>query len=433
MFDPVFLSRIQFAFTISFHILFPATTIGLASYLAFIEGAYLKTDNPIYKKIYKFWIKIFAITFGMGVVSGVVMSYEFGTNWAGFSYKVGNVLGPLLSFEVLTAFFLEASFLGIMLFGWEKVGRKMHFASTIIVAIGTLISAFWIMSANSWMQTPQGFEVIDGIFYPLDWLAIIFNPSFFLRFIHMVFAAFLTTAFLIAGISAWYLLKGKSVAEARITFKMALLFAMVVVPLQVFAGDLLGLNSFKNQPAKIAAIEGSFETEQGAPWRIFGIVDEENEKITHTIEIPKLSSLILTHDLNGEVRGLKEFPRDQRPPVWPVFLSFRIMFGIGLLMFATALIAAFLMWRKKLFEARWFQYICMLMTPSGFVALLTGWFVTEIGRQPYLVYGILRTRDVASAVDPSQVMFSLLAFVVVYFIIFGAATYYILRLIHKGP
>ncbi len=432
MFDAVFLSRIQFAFTISFHIIFPATTIGLASYLAFIEGCYLKTDNPIYKAIYKFWVKIFAITFGMGVVSGVVLSYQFGTNWAGFSHKVGNVLGPLLSFEVLTAFFLEASFLGIMLFGWNRVGPKMHFAATVIVAIGTLISAFWILAANSWMQTPQGFEVIEGIFYPLNWLEIIFNPSFLWRFTHMVLAAYLTVAFLVAGVCAWYLYKGRGDEAVRKMFAMALLFALFTAPTQIIIGDFLGLNSFKYQPAKVAAMEGNWENEKGASLKLFAIIDEENETNHHVIAIPKLSSLILTHDLNGEVVGLKSFPRDQRPPVWPVFITFRVMVVIGFLMLFTILRAVILYFRKRIFDSRWFQILCMMMTPSGFIAILAGWFVTEIGRQPYLVYGLLRTADVASAVSSNQVLFTLIAFGIVYFIIFGAATYYILRLIAKG-
>jgi len=433
MFDPIFLARIQFAFTISFHIIFPATTIGLASYLAFIEAMYFKTEKPIYKSIYKFWVKIFAITFGMGVVSGVVLSYQFGTNWAGFSYKVGNVVGPLLGFEVLTAFFLEASFLGIMLFGWDRVGRKMHFASTIIVAIGTLISAFWILSVNSWMQTPQGFEIINEIFYPTNWMQIIFNPSFILRSIHMVLAAYLTVSFLIAGVSAWYLWRKQFEEQARLMFKMALAFALIVVPLQIVAGDFLGLNSLKYQPAKVAAMEGIWDDEKGAALTLFGIPDSDEEKTKYAIKIPKLASLILTHNMDGEIIGLKSFPRDQRPPVAPVFFSFRIMVAIGFLMLFTAISGLILFLRKKLFVTKWLQILCIIMTPSGFVALLTGWFVTEIGRQPYLVYGFLKTSEVSSALTSEQVMTSLILFVAVYLTIFTAATYYILRLINKGP
>ncbi len=431
-FDPVLLARIQFAFTISFHILFPAFTIGLAGYLACVEALYLKTKNSIYQEIYKFWVKIFAIIFGMGVVSGVVLSYEIGTNWSGFSYKTGNVLGPLFGFEVLTAFFLEASFLGIMLFGWKKVSPKMHFSSTVIVAIGTLISAFWILAANSWMHTPQGFDIRDGVFYPINWLEIIFNPSFFYRFPHMVIATYLTCAFVVCGVSAWLLWKNKSTQHARVMFKMALSFIVVFIPLQIFVGDLHGLNTLHHQPAKVAAMEAIWETEKGAALTLFGIPDEESETTKYAIKIPKLGSLILTHDSEGEIVGLKSFPKDQRPPVAPVFFSFRVMVGIGVLMLLTAVVAVFLNFRRRLFDTKWFQFWCMLMTPSGFVALLAGWFVTEIGRQPYVVYGLLRTRDAVSALSSQQVLFSLVSFVLVYFVIFGAATFYILKLIAKG-
>lgn len=431
-FDPVLLARIQFAFTISFHILFPAFTIGLAGYLACVEALYLKTKNQIYQEIYKFWVKIFAIIFGMGVVSGVVLSYEIGTNWSGFSYKTGNVLGPLFGFEVLTAFFLEASFLGIMLFGWKKVSPKMHFASTVIVAIGTLISAFWILAANSWMHTPQGFDIRDGVFYPINWLEIIFNPSFFYRFPHMVIATYLTCAFVVCGVSAWLLWKNKSTQHARVMFKMALSFIVVFIPLQIFVGVLHGLNTLHHQPAKVAAMEAIWETEKGASLTLFGIPDEGSETTKYAIKIPKLGSLILTHDSEGEIVGLKSFPKDQRPPVAPVFFSFRIMVGIGVLMLFTAVVAVFLNFRKRLFDTKWFQFWCMIMTPSGFVALLAGWFVTEIGRQPYVVYGLLRTHDAASVLSSQQVLFSLVSFVLVYFVIFGAATFYILKLIAKG-
>ena len=431
-FDPVLLARIQFAFTISFHILFPAFTIGLAGYLACVEALYLKTRNPIYQEIYKFWVKIFAIIFGMGVVSGVVLSYEIGTNWSGFASKTGNVLGPLFGFEVLAAFFLEASFLGIMLFGWKKVSPKMHFASSVIVAIGTLISAFWILAANSWMHTPQGFDIRDGVFYPVNWLEIIFNPSFFYRFPHMVIATYLTCAFVVCGVSAWLLWKNKSREHARVMFKMALSFIVIFIPLQIFVGDLHGINTLHHQPAKIAAMEGLWESEKGAALTLFGIPDEETESTKYVVKIPKLASLILTHSFEGEIAGLKSFPKDQRPPVAPVFFAFRVMVGIGFLMLLTAIVAVFLNFRKKLFDTKWFQFWCMLMTPSGFVALLAGWFVTEIGRQPYVVYGLLRTRDAASALSSGQVLFSLLSFVVVYFVIFGAATFYILKLIVKG-
>lgn len=434
LFDPVLLARIQFAFTISFHIVFPAFTIGLASYLAAIEWRYLQSKNEIYKEIYKFWVKIFAVVFGMGVVSGIVLSYQFGTNWAGFSYKVGNVVGPLMGFEVLTAFFLEASFLGIMLFGWGRVNNKMHFTSTVIVAVGTLISAFWIIAVNSWMQTPAGFEIdSNGVFYPLNWWEVIFNPSFPYRFVHMVLATYLTTAFVILGISAWYLWHKKFSNHARIMFKMALGFIVIFIPLQIFVGDLHGLNTLEHQPAKVAAMEGIWENETGAGLKLFGIPDEKNETTKYAVEIPKMASLILKHDLNGEIIGLKSFAKDSRPPVAPVFFCFRIMVAIGFAMLFTAIAAVVLHFRKKLFETKWFQIWCMIMTPSGFIALLSGWFVTEIGRQPFLVYGLFRTHDAASVVSANQVLFSLVAFIVVYFFIFGAATFYILRLIAKGP
>jgi cytochrome d ubiquinol oxidase subunit I len=380
------------------------------------------------------WVKIFAVTFGMGVVSGVVMSFQFGTNWSVFSDRAGNVLGPLLGYEVLTAFFLEASFLGVMLFGWNRVSKKMHFAATIIVAVGTLISAFWILSANSWMQTPQGYRMgADGLLYPTDWIKIIFNPSFPFRFLHMVTASYLTTAFAVGGIGAYYLWRNRHVKHARVMLGMAMIMAIFVAPIQAVVGDFHGLNTLEHQPAKVAAIEGIWKTEKGAALRLFGWPDQEEEKTKYAIEIPKLSSLILTHDLNGEVKGLKEWPKDERPPVAAVFWSFRIMVGIGVLMIFTGVTAAILFVRKQLFNKRWFQLWCMAMTPAGFVTVLAGWFVTEIGRQPYIVYGVMRTAETISPVMGSQVALSLLAFIFSYVFIFGAGSYYILRLIGKGP
>lgn len=432
--DPVLLARIQFAFTISFHIVFPAFTIGLASWLAVIEGLWLKTKKPVYQELYKFWVKIFAVTFGMGVVSGVVMSYQFGTNWSVFSDSTGNVIGPLLGYEVLTAFFLEASFLGIMLFGWNRVSPKMHFVSTVIVAIGTGVSAFWILSANSWMQTPQGHSVGDeGILYPENWMAIIFNPSFPYRFVHMMMAAYLTTCFVIGGIGAWYLLNKKHIEHARIMLGMAVWFAFIVAPLQIAVGDLHGLNTLKHQPVKVAAMEGIWETERGAALRLFGWPDEEEEVTKYSIEIPKAASLILTHDPEGEIKGLKEWPKEDRPPVAIVFWSFRVMVAIGTLMLLTGVMGAFLHWRGKLFNARWFHIWAAGMTPMGFVAVLAGWFVTEVGRQPWVVYGVIRTRDGVSPVLPEYIAISLIIFIVSYIFIFGMGTYYILKLIGKGP
>ncbi|WP_341756787.1 MULTISPECIES: cytochrome ubiquinol oxidase subunit I [unclassified Candidatus Tisiphia] len=433
-FDPNLLSRIQFAFTVSFHIVFPSFTIGLASWLAVVEGLWLKTGNNIYQELYKFWIKIFAITFGMGVVSGVVLSYQFGTNWSGFSDKVGNVLGPILAFEVLTAFFLESSFLGIMLFGWDRVSKKMHFAATLIVAIGTIISAFWILAANSWMQTPTGYEVrADNVLYPVSWLEITFNPSFPYRFCHMIVAAYLTTSFVIGGVAAWYLIRNKFVAHAKIMFGMAMLMAVFVAPIQLFIGDQHGLNTLEHQPAKVAAMEGIWDTEKGAALRLLGWPSAQEETTKYAIEIPKMASLILTHSLDGEVKGLKEWSKEERPPVLIVFLCFRVMVGIGVLMIITGAIAVVLYLRKRLFDTKWFQYWCMLMTPTGFIAVLSGWFVTEVGRQPYIVYNLIRTSEASSPVLGQHIFASLIAFVIVYVFIFGSATYYIINLIKKGP
>ena len=432
--DPVLLARFQFAFTLAFHIIFPAFTIGLASWLAVLEWRWLRTGNAVYEDIYRMWIKIFAVVFGMGVVSGVVMSFQFGTNWSVFSDRAGNVLGPLLGFEVLTAFFLEASFLGVMLFGWNRVGRRMHFASTCIVALGTLISAFWIISANSWMQTPQGFRLgSDGLLYPTNWLKVIFNPSFPYRFLHMVTASYLTTAFVVGGIAAFYLRHNRHIKQARVMLGMAMLMAIFVAPIQSFIGDQHGLNTLKYQPAKISAIESIWNTERGAALRLFGWPDETEETTKYAIEIPKLSSLILTHSLNGEIKGLKEWPKDERPPVAIIFWSFRLMVGIGLLMIATGLTGAVLFLRKRLFDTAWFQTWCMAMTPAGFLAVLLGWIVTEVGRQPYVVYGVIRTSQSASPVTATQLTLSLAAFVFTYVFVFGAGSYYILRLIGKGP
>jgi len=432
--DPILLARIQFAFTISFHIIFPAFTIGLASWLAVLEWRWLKTGNAVYAEIYRMWVKIFAVAFGMGVVSGIVMSFQFGTNWSVFSDKAGNILGPLLGYEVLTAFFLEASFLGVMLFGWNRVSPRMHFASTVIVAFGTLLSAFWILSANSWMQTPQGFRWGDnGLLYPTDWLAIIFNPSFPFRFAHMIVAAYLTTAFVVGGIGAFYLWRRRHVKHARIMLGMAMIMAIFVAPTQLLLGDMHGLNTLKHQPAKVAAMEGLWETQQGAPLVLFGWPDQEAQETRYAIEIPKLSSLILTHELDGEVKGLKEWSREDQPPVVWVFWSFRIMVGIGMLMILTGAIALVLHLRKRLFDTPWFQYWCMALTPSGFIAVLAGWFVTEIGRQPYIIYGVMRTAEAVSPVGGKPIALSLAAFVITYGIVFGAGVYYIGRLIAKGP
>jgi cytochrome d ubiquinol oxidase subunit I len=380
------------------------------------------------------WVKIFAVTFGMGVVSGVVMSFQFGTNWSSFADKAGNILGPLLGYEVLTAFFLEASFLGIMLFGWKRVSPKMHFASTLIVAVGTLLSAFWILSANSWMQTPQGFRLDgDGLIYPTSWVEVIFNPSFPYRFVHMVTAAYLTTAFVVGGIGAFYLLRKRHVKHARVMFGMAMIMAIFVSPMQLLIGDFHGLNTLKHQPAKVAAMEGLWETQRGAPLKLLGWPDAKTENTRFPIEIPKLSSLILTHRFDGEVKGLKEWPKNDRPPVAWVFWSFRVMVGMGILMILTGAIALILFFRKRLFDTNGFHFWCLALTPAGFVAVLAGWFVTEIGRQPYVIYNVMRTTESLSPVSGPPIAISLAAFIFTYGLVFSAGTYYILRLIAKGP
>ena len=432
--DPVLLSRIQFGFSLSFHIFFPAFTIGLASWLVVLEAMWLATGKSVYAVVYRMWVKIFAVTFGMGVVSGVVMAFQFGTNWSVFSDKAGNIVGPLMGYEVMGAFFLEASFLGVMLFGWDRVSRGIHFALTAIVAAGTVISAFWILSANSFMQTPQGFRIGEnGILYPVNWLQIIFSPSFPYRFVHMVTAAYLTTAFVAGGVGAFYLLRGRHIAEARVMVGMAAIMAIFVAPFQLLAGDAHGRNTFVHQPVKVAAIEALWETAHGAPLTLFGWPDQKEATTKFSVEIPKLSSLILTHDFNGEVRGLKAWPRDEWPPVLPVFWSFRVMVGIGTLTALTGLAALVLFLTKRLFDTRWFLRWCIAMIPAGFIAVLAGWFVSEIGRQPYIVQGILRTADALSPVQGIPVAISLGAFVLTYGTVFGSGSYYIIKLIRKGP
>ncbi|MBL0317955.1 MAG: cytochrome ubiquinol oxidase subunit I [Alphaproteobacteria bacterium] len=397
-FDPILLARIQFAFTVSFHIVFPAFTIGLASFLAMVEWRWLKTGDKRFHDIYKFWVKIFAVAFGMGVVSGVVMSYQFGTNWSIFSDRVANVLGPLLGFEVLTAFFLEASFLGIMLFGWGRVSERMHFVATCIVAGGTLMSAFWILSANSWMQTPQGFTIAeDGRLMPANWLEIIFNPSFPYRFAHMVTAAYLTTAFVVGGVGAFYLWNKRHVPQARIMLGMAATMAALVAPTQLFIGHMHGENTMEHQPAKVAAMEGNWEHREAAPLYLFGWPDQNAEETKYGISIPGGASWVLTGDAKGKIPALKDFPKEDRPPVAWVFWSFRVMVGLGMLMIFIGAVSAVQYFRGKLFTSRWLHGWWMLMMPTGFIALLAGWFVTEIGRQPYTAYGVFGTRIIANA------------------------------------
>ncbi|MEQ5392930.1 cytochrome ubiquinol oxidase subunit I [Proteus sp. fly-1013] len=428
------LARIQFAFTVSFHIIFPAITIGLASFLAVLEGLWLKTRNKDYLALFHFWSKIFAVNFAMGVVSGLVMAYQFGTNWSFFSDFAGSITGPLLTYEVLTAFFLEAGFLGVMLFGWNKVGEKLHFFATCMVALGTLMSTFWILASNSWMQTPQGFEIINNQVVPVDWIAVIFNPSFPYRLAHMGVAAFLASAFFIAASASWHLLKGNKTSAMKKMLSMSLWMILILAPIQALIGDVHGLNTLKHQPAKIAAIEGHWENEPGeaTPLILFGMPDMDAEETKYKIEIPYLGSMILTHSLEKQVPALKEFPKEDRPNSLIVFWSFRIMVGLGMLMILVGVWGTWLRYKKKLYESKAFLCLTFLMAPSGLIAILAGWFTTEVGRQPWVVYGIQRTRDAVSAHGEMHMSISLLIFLVVYSSVFGVGYAYMLKLIRKG-
>jgi cytochrome d ubiquinol oxidase subunit I len=436
--DALLLSRIQFGFVITFHILFPAFTIGLAHWLAFLEWRWLRTRDTVWRDLYFFWLRIFAISFGMGVVSGIVMSFQFGTNWAVLSERAGAILGPLLAYEVLTAFFLEASFLGVMLFGWKRVSPKVHFLSTCMVALGTLFSTFWILSANSWMQTPQGHEIVDGMFVPVDWLAIIFNPSFPYRLAHMVLAAFITTCLVVGGVGAWYVRSGGLHVEGgRRMLRLAVVFAAITVPTQVLVGDLHGLQVGEYQPVKLAAMEGHWhegEPGEGVPLVLFGLPDEAAERNRYEVAIPRLGSVILTHSWDGTIQPLSAVPPSERPPVAPVFWAFRVMVGLGLLMLALSLASAWALWRGRLFGSRWLLDGWRLMSPAGFVALLAGWYVVEIGRQPYVVYGLLRTSEAVSPnIQAAAVLGSLITYAIAYAVIFGAGAWYILGLVRRGP
>lgn len=428
------MARIQFAFTVSFHIIFPAITIGLASFLAVLEGLWLKTRNKDYLALFHFWSKIFAVNFAMGVVSGLVMAYQFGTNWSFFSDFAGSITGPLLTYEVLTAFFLEAGFLGVMLFGWNKVGEKLHFFATCMVALGTLMSTFWILASNSWMQTPQGFEIINNQVVPVDWIAVIFNPSFPYRLAHMGVAAFLASAFFIAASASWHLLKGNKTSAMKKMLSMSLWMILILAPIQALIGDVHGLNTLKHQPAKIAAIEGHWENEPGeaTPLILFGMPDMDAEETKYKIEIPYLGSMILTHSLEKQVPALKEFPKEDRPNSLIVFWSFRIMVGLGMLMILVGVWGTWLRYKKKLYESKAFLRLTFLMAPSGLIAILAGWFTTEVGRQPWVVYGIQRTRDAVSAHGEMHMSISLLIFLVVYSSVFGVGYAYMLKLIRKG-
>lgn len=418
--DALVLARMQFAANITFHILFPTITIALGWLLLFFRWRYLRSQEPQAKQAwlnaYRFWTKVFALSFALGVVSGVTMSFQFGTNWPGFMERAGNVAGPLLGYEVLTAFFLEAGFLGIMLFGHGKVSERVHLLASFFVAFGTTLSAFWILALNSWLQTPAGHELIDGEFHVRSWLEVVFNPSFPYRFAHMLLASALTCAFLMAGLSAWQILRGASALAAPRTLRVGLTLAALLIPLQIVVGDLHGLNTLKHQPQKIAAMEGVWETERGAPLLLFAIPDDAARMNHLEIGIPRLASLILTHDADGEIRGLNEF-RDAHPPVLPVFWAFRVMVGMGVLMLATAWAGWWLarraQWRPDALPRR-LLWVLAGMTFSGWVATVAGWYVTEIGRQPFMVFGLLRTAEVASGVPAPLIALTLALYVTVY-------------------
>jgi len=432
--DSVTLARAQFAFTMGFHIIFPAFSIGLASYLAVLEALWLKNGEPVYLAVFTYWKKIFAVVFGVGVVSGVVISYQFGTNWSVYSDKAGPIVGPLMGYEVLSAFFLESGFLGVMLFGMRKVGPGLHFFATLMVAAGTLLSAFWILSANSWMQTPAGYTTNDaGQFVAVDWFAVVFNPSFPFRFVHMVLAAYLTTALVVGGVGGFHLLRDRANASARVMFSMAMWMAALVAPIQIVAGDQHGLNTLEHQPAKIAAMEGDFDTKAGQPLILIGLPDMKAEKTKFAIEIPDLGSLVLTHDIHGVVRGLKDWPPDQRPDATIIFFSFRIMVGLGFAIFGLGLWSLWARRKGTLFEWPWLHRAAIVLSPAGFIAVLAGWTTTEVGRQPYTVYGLLTTAQSVSPIAPAGVGASLTGFVIVYFCIFGSALFYCLRLMAKPP
>ena len=434
--DAVTLARIQFGFTVSFHFIFPAFSIGLASYLMVLEALWLRTGKGVYANLYRYWLKIFAVAFGMGVVSGLVMSYQFGTNWSVFSAKAGPIIGPLMAYEVLTAFFLEAGFLGVMLFGMSKVGKGLHFFATCMVALGTLISATWIISVNSWMQTPVAYAInAKGQFVPAgSWWPIVFNPSFPFRLVHTVIAAYLTTALVVGGVGAWHLLKDAKNLGARTMFSMAMWMAAIVAPIQILAGDAHGLNTLEHQPAKVLAMEGDYRpSPNGAPLILFGLPDDAAGRVRYKVEIPKLGSLVLKHDPNAPLGGLSDFPADRRPPTPIVFWSFRIMVGLGLAMLGLGLWSLLARARKRLYEWRWLHRAAVAMGPAGFVAVLAGWVTTEVGRQPFTIYGLLRTAQSHSPLAAPAVASSLLAFVLVYFFAFGAGGYYLTRLMAKPP
>jgi cytochrome d ubiquinol oxidase subunit I len=432
--DPLLLSRVQFAWVIGWHILLPAFTVGLASFIAFLEGGYALTRRPVWLDLSQFWLRIFAVSFGMGVVTGVVMPFQFGTNWSRFADDAGNVISPLLAYEGLTAFFLEATFLGVLLFGRKLVPPAMHFVAALLVAAGTLASSFWILATNSWMQTPVGHEIVDGRFFPKDWLEIVFNPSFPYRLSHTVSAFFVTTAFVVLGVGAYTLRRGRAVPQGRLMLRLALWFLAIFVPVQIVLGDLHGLNTLAYQPAKLAAIEGLWEGGHGVAASVVAWPDQAAERNIGEIAIPRLGSLYLTHSWDGAVQGLKDFPADQRPPVAIVYFTFRIMVGIALLMLAVVAAGFVLMGRGALDRTGWYLRLCELTSCLGFIAVIAGWTTTEVGRQPWTVYGLLRTADsVSPSLAGSDVALSLLLYVAVYLVIYPVGLFTMLRIVWRGP
>jgi len=432
--DPLFISRVQFAFVVSFHAIFPVFTIGLASYIAVLEAVYYKTDDPSWLKLSKFWTKIFAIVFGMGVVSGIVMAFQFGTNWSNFSYAASNFLGPILAYEVVTAFFLEATFLGVLLFGREKVPRGLHLFAACMVAIGTFISSFWILSANSWMQTPAGVEMVDGMIHMTSWTQAIFNSSFPYRFFHVALASFITGGFVVAGVSAWYLLHGRHGDIAEKALKMCVIMLVIATPLQLLSGDMHGLNTLEEQPVKVAAMEGNWETQGNVPLLLFAIPDMANETNHLEIGIPNGASLILKHSADGVVPGLKSVPPEERPPVGVTFWSFRIMVAIGTLMILVSVLGAWKLFRGTLYQSAGLLRVLSLMIPLPFIAVVAGWFVTEVGRQPWIIYGMM---TVGEGLTPSlsgwMALVTLIGYIAVYAVVFAAGLHYLRKVIAAGP
>src|SRR5215813_6765972 len=432
--SPVFLSRLQFAWVIAWHILLPAFTVGIASYIALLEGLHFSTGRAVYLRVSNFWIRIFAVTFGMGVVTGVVMPFQFGTNWSRLSDAAANVIGPLLAYESLLAFFLEAGFLGVLLFGRKLVPPWAHFIAALMVAFGTLFSSFWILATNSWMQTPAGYRIVDGRFYPTDWLEVIFTPSFLYRLVHTVLAFYITSALVVMGVGAYTVRRGHFLEEGRVMMTTALSLLAVLVPLQLIAGDQHGLNTLQYQPAKIAAIEARWETTAPVPLTLFALPDEAAETNHYALDVPYLGSLILTHSLDGGIKGLKEFAPDERAPVAMVFFAFRIMVGAGLLMLALVVVGLVLRAIGRLFASDWYLRACQLAIPLGFIAVLAGWTVTEVGRQPWTVYGLLRTADsVTPSLSAEHVLVSLVLYALAYVVIYPTGFIFILHLVRNGP